>query len=173
MALPQPISISQQADQIRSVMADFTDARGGYTKVMANQRHLWEELVDPNANKPRILVLFSKEVPRGSFEFQDQLYRVDRHWMVIVVRGHGFKNEMIDGTEPFLDVLETLREKLRCIISISEEFPINYRGISPLPNIAQSQTANVFLDASVIEFTTANDIPQIYETNPNPIPEQA
>jgi hypothetical protein len=161
MSLNRPPSIKEQAGIIQQVMAEYTDPRGGYAKVLANQRHLWEELVDPNIEKPRVLIIYNGESSRGGFNQANTLHRVDRQWMVVVVQSHGFKNMMTEGVEPFYDSLETIRELLRGILNISEEFPIDYKSIKPLPGVAQTNTANVFLDAFSIEFSTANDIPAL------------
>lgn len=165
MSLTVPPKISDQAEIIRQVLAEYTDTRGGYSKVMANMAHLWEELFVVS-EKPRCLVVYNGEDSRGGFNQANTLHRVDRQWQVVVVRGHGFKNLMSEGTEPFYDSLETIREIIRKLLNISEEFPIDYKAIKPLPNVGTGQTANVFMDAYLISFSTANDIPAILTEQP-------
>lgn len=163
MPLPAPVSISQAAQIIKEQLDDWAGAKGGSTKIIANVAHLWEEL-EVATDKPRVLICYTGEEARGDYERRGYLRRVDRQWQVVVVRGHGFKNRVAEGAgnaDAFYDVLEQIREKVRVILNISEEFPIEYLGMEPLPNLGPSQKANVFLDAVSMRFTTANDIPAI------------
>ena len=162
-ALP---TISEQAERIREVLATWAEERGGTAKVMANMAHLWEEIYAAD-EKPKILITWNGEVSRGGFNQANLLHRVDRKWVVVVMRAHGFKSAVSEpgptaGTAtPFWDNIELIREELRKMQDISEEFPIDYSGTSPLPNLAPGRGGNVFLDADKIEFSTANDIPEI------------
>ena len=166
MSLSAPISITNQAQQIGAVLASWAEPLGGTVKVMANMRHLWEEIY-LLTETPRVLVCFTGETARGSFNEANTLHRVDRSWIVVVLRGHGFRNAMsepgptIKEEQPFYDCVESVRDLLRTIVVISEEFPIDYKTTRPLPGSGPSQQANVFLDAYAIEFSTANDIPAI------------
>jgi hypothetical protein len=48
------------------------------------------------------------------------------------------------------------------MLSISEEFPIDYVGIDPMPGVpALGNAGNVFIDGYSISWGTANDIPGI------------
>ena len=136
---------------------------------MANLRHLWEEISATNDGKPSIFIVYTGETARGGFNQANTLHRVDRQWMVVVMRGHGFKNLMADKgdqTLSFYDVIETIRHLLRRMTNISEEFPIDYKGIEPMGNIGMNQSQNVFLDGFQIKFSTANDIPVVDENTP-------
>lgn len=163
MSLSAPLSITDAANQIAARLGEWAKPRGGEAVVMANMRHLWEEIRKMN-DKPRCLVVFNGEVARGGFQQANTLHRVDRSWLVVVVRGHGFANLMADvegDTEPFYDSIEAIRELLRTLVEISEEFPIDYKSTKPSPGVGPSEAANVFLDAYALEFSTANDIPAI------------
>ena len=136
--------------------------------MLANMRHLWEEIFMIE-DSPRILICYTGETARGEYEGggRTEMRRVDRSWQIVVMRGHGFDNlvdnpeSMAAGKEDFYDSVEIVRDGIRCMINVSEEFPVNYRSIRPLPSAAPTQTTNVFMDAMVIEFTTANDIARI------------
>lgn len=164
---PSPI-ISTIAAAIKAQMEIYAKPRGGYVKILPNMRHLWEELLVVD-EKPRILIVPNGETARGEYAGgrNTNLHRVDRKWTVVMVRGHGFKNMMpgneVNGIEDWTDSIETVRDGLRVLQGISEEFPNDYRGWSPMPNIGNSQAANVFLDAVSIEIFTAADIPAILE----------
>ena len=172
---PSP-TIKEDAEAISAQLGQYAAKSGGTCKVVANQAHMWEELY-PTAGldmKPKILIMCTGETARGEYAGGDRtdLHRVDRNWQVVVMRGHGFKNLMSesqgqDGTpgavQDFYDVLETVRDGIRVMSNISEEFPVNYKGIRPLPNVGPTPSSNVFLDCSVIEFDTAADIPRILD----------
>jgi hypothetical protein len=59
--------------------------------------------------------------------------------------------------------VETVRDLVRTMLGLSEEFPINYKGWKNLPAVARPGTANVFVAGATIDFSTANDIPEIKE----------
>ena len=163
MSLQAIASISDCANMIAEQCELWVAPLGGTVKVMANIRHLWEEVYSSaTTDKPKVLVVFNRERSRGSEQLRNYLHRVDRNWLVVVMRGHGFENKMakseVDLTDDFYRACETLRDRIRVITSISEENPLDYVGMGPLPGVAVPGTANVFLDAYQIEFNTANDI---------------
>lgn len=166
MSLPYPITIANEADLIKQQMESYAKPRGGTVKIMANMRHLWEEIFQAD-DAPRILICYNGETARGEYAGgqRTNLRRVDRSWQVVVMRGHGFKNLLPGneeaGKEDFYTSVETVRDGCRALLTISEEFPVNYKSIRPLPNAAPTQIANIFMDSYVIEFDTANDIPII------------
>lgn len=165
--LAEPITIWEQATQIKDWLGEWADAHGGECRVMANMRHLWEEAVNAMNAKPRLLVCFNGETVRGGKE-SNWLHRVDRTWVCAVIRGHGgFTRKNLETgigeTIPFYEVLEFVRDRIRVILSISEEMPIEYRAMRPTPGFAVPGATNVFIDGFVIEFATANDIPNIVE----------
>lgn len=169
MLFPPP-TILQQANIIGLQCRTFTDPRGGTVKLLENMRKLWEEIYIAS-DSPRILICFNGEQARGAFSVSNTLHRVDRSWIVVIIKGKGFNavedsgkgagSQVVGVAEPFLTSIEKLRETLRVLINISEEFPIDYKSIKPLPGIAPGNTANVFIDGYAIEFSTANDIPDI------------
>lgn len=158
-------------------MVVYAKPRGGLVKVVENESHLWEEIYNGGlvAKEPRIFVLYLGETARGEFGGGDKtaMERVDRHWMVVIMRGHGFKNLSAVGQgqpdkpgyiEAFSDSCETVRDGCRVLKGISEEFPVDYKGLRPLAQIGPSPTANIFLDCKAVEFDTAADIPSpVYE----------
>jgi hypothetical protein len=166
MSLPKPITIANEADLIKAQLETYAKPRGGTVKVLANMRHLWEEIF-LLTDAPRILICYTGETARGEYAggTRTALHRVDRSWQVVVMRGHGFNNLLpggeVAGKEDFYDSVETVRDGCRVLQTISEEFPVNYKSIRPLPSAAPTAVANVFMDAFVIEFDTANDIPII------------
>lgn len=173
MSLPERISITDQANMLGQHLSEWAEPLGGKVKIMANMRHLWEEIYQAIGvnNPPRVLVALVRERVRGG-EDRRKMTRVDRTWYVVVMRGHGFRNKMAKddgdgGTDDFYTRCEEVRDRIRVLLSISEEFPVEYIGMEPLPGAAgASNAANVFLDAYRIEFSTANDIGTVLKTNP-------
>ena len=164
MSLETPISLMDEANIIQGILDAWAQGHGGDAKIMANLRHLWEEILRLS-DQPRIMVCYTGEIARGGFNIANRNHRVDRQWTVVVMRGHGFRNLMAesrDGIEiPFYTVIETIRDMIRCITNISEEFPLDYKAIQPLPNAGPSPNASALMDCFQITFSTANDIPGV------------
>jgi hypothetical protein len=165
------VGADTQATALGQFLEDeYAMPRGGTVRVMESMWHLWEEVLKA-IDEPRILICCTGETPRGSFAEQDLWHRVDRQWTVAVVRGHGFRNltPQSDGDPPntvetLATSVETVRDLVRTMLGLSEEFPINYKGWKNLPAVARPGTANVFVAGATIDFSTANDIPEITET---------
>ncbi len=173
MPLDAPITISQQAKNLQAVLGDWASQHGGAAEVASDLKNFWVQS-GTNNDQPRILIVYTGETARGSFEKRSALDRVDRTWNVGVFRGRGFSAQRGDSLTknvvnaiPFYDVVEQIRDMLRSILNISEEFPVEFLNIKPLSQGTQ------IVDAYVIEFVTANDIPNIYTDtfitpDPNP-----
>lgn len=170
-SLTAPVTADVQAEQMAMYLDnEYAQERGGTVKVMESMWHLWEEILLAT-DAPRVIICCTGENVRGSFAEQDQWHRVDRQWTVAVVRGHGFRNLMPGeegdppaSVETLTKSIETVRDLVRSLTGVSEEFPINYKGWKNLPAVARPGTANVFVAGATIEFSTANDIPEITET---------
>jgi hypothetical protein len=171
--LASPPSIKKQAQMIGTwLFNSFAKPRGcrsDQVKIMANMRHLWEEIYNRTKDEPTILIVWNGEKSRGGFNQANTLHRVDRRWIVVILRGHGFKNLLPNPDanpeiqeEDFYDSVEILRDKIRVMLSISEEFPIDYVGIDPMPGVpALGNAGNAFIDGFSVSFSCANDIPGI------------
>lgn len=154
---------AQQALIIKAQLDAWVATRGGSVKVIANLSHLWEELMT-FSDAPRLLITFLNQVPRGDDQLSGPTHRVDRYWQVTVVRGHGFKNviaEPLGNQDEFLLALDQIEGVIRSLLNISGEFPVEYRGTRPMPQLADTKQQNVFLDAYSIEFSTCNDLPDV------------
>lgn len=165
------LSISDQANMIAAQLDEWAQANGGEVKIMANTRHLWEEVYKRAVDdKAAVLICFNRERSRGSEQLRNNLHRVDRNWLVVVMRGHGFDNKMaktnVGQTDDFYTACEEIRDRIRVIISVTEESPLDYVGMSPLPGAAQPNMANVFMDGYSIEFNTSNDLAAVVMTAP-------
>lgn len=163
------ITISFQLKALFDRLDAFAQPRGGVTKIMHNQRHMWEELttLPKDETAPRILIMYSGETARGGFEEAHLLNRVDRLFDMVVIRGRGFKNAAMDDplsggvVEPFSDSIETVRDLVRSMLNLSAENPIWYVSTKPLSSVLPSREASAFLDGMVLQFSAATDIPAI------------
>lgn len=166
MPLPVPPSISVQCQQIVDVLKPYATKSGGFADMASNLRDLWAQ-TSMASDRPRILVCYNGENIRGDFSVAAFNHRVDRQWIVAVTRGRGWNANRGDSlyktagnADPFLDVVEEVRELIRTMIGISEEFPLDYKRISPMTS------GNKALDSYAIEFSTANDIPAVLLQQP-------
>lgn len=175
------IKISDQANLIAQQLQAFVDERGGDVKIVANVRHLWEEVYKRAVtNPPGVYICFESETVRGPESTRNDQGRADRVWKVVIMRGHGFRNKIAKDdegggatqTDDFYSVCEDIRDRIRVIKNIAVEFPIDYRGMQPLPGVAQPNMANVFCDGYSISFATANDIGEVHEGPPQEDPEE-
>jgi len=118
---------------------------------------------------PRILICYMGSKARLSFEQKDTAHREDRQWMVVVIYGKGFASQLAEQQagmiESVYDSVESLRDLIRTMLNVSEEFPLSYNGIEPMANIL-GPNASFFIDADAISFSTANDIGVVSLTNP-------
>lgn len=173
MALKKSVSTADAALLIKVQLDAWCAKRSGTTKILEGIQHLWEE-ISIVQDKPRLLICCTGEESRGDAGIRGHLQRVDRQWEVVIIRGHGFKNLVAEGegdAMPFHTAWEQVRDEVRKILNIGEEFPaIEYLGSSPVPNLAPNQQANVFLSAQSLRFSTANDIPRLTTTVPNQQP---
>jgi len=166
MALPAPITISDEAKLIRDALQSWVSQYGGEAAIVSNLREMWNQ-ASINSDTPRILICYMGETARGSFSQLSAWHRVDRNWTVAVTKGRGYYLNRGDGlastdaTElPLYDVIESARDVVRGLQTISEETPMpDYRGIKPM------QLGNLVVDGYTIELTTANDIPSNLTTN--------
>lgn len=167
--LPSRRKVSWQLKTLRDALANYLKGHGGReddARVMANMKHLWEHLYVVQ-DRPRFLIVWNGEELRGSVDYRDTDNRVDRRFAVVAVRGQGFADPASGGKElPFVDVMEDVRDLVRSLTGISEEFPASYLGCKPLPNILPDKIQNAFADAYMAEFGTANDIPAIQDNVP-------
>lgn len=160
MALPQPITISDEATLIQDKLQEWVSQYGGVASVVSNLRDFWNQSAI-NSQTPRILICYMGETARGSFSQISPWHRVDREWLIAVTKGRGYYPNrgagLTDSTStetPLYDVVETVRDIVRSMQTISEETPSpDYRGITPM------QLGNLVVDGFQIKITTANDIP--------------
>lgn len=166
MPLASPPSILTQSAHIGQRLQEWATARGGLVEVMPTMAKLWERAYSAMSGQPTILVCFEREQIRGPFAEQDYWHRVDRQWVVVVLRGKGFTDihgEPQANEQEFYNDAENVRDQIRTILSISEEFPLNYKGMESLLVQTRPGAANTFLDGYAMRFSTANDLYEVTE----------
>lgn len=151
--------ISAQAKILAEAMQTLLDADKGRAVICNDIEHLWE-IAYQSTSTPRALICYLGETPRGDFSVAAALGRVDRQWVVALIRGTGFAATRGDGltsnvqnARPFYEQVEDARDTIRCLRSISEEQPLDMRGIRPMEKLDD------FMSGYLIEFSTANDWP--------------
>jgi len=163
MSLPAPPLISQQSLQIVQQITNYltTNQIAGKCVAASNYRDMWEQASQSTANAI-IYVCWNGDSPRGPAEIMRWTHRVDRDWALLVKRGRGFYSTRGDslnqtkGNEiPFYDIVEGVRDSMRCILSLSEEGLVEFNGVRPW------QLGSQILDAYLLAFRTANDMPTI------------
>lgn len=113
------MTISEQLEQIRDSLTDWSADVKGRVEIAADAIHLLGLLaVSPGA--PRVVVMFDSETKFGSNE---ELGKVERKFMVVVSRGRGFTLNPADsvtvgsaGGRPLYQLVEECREVLRAIV---------------------------------------------------------
>lgn len=160
MALPSPITISQEARLLKDELDTYAQQYGGTAEVVSNLKDLWAN-VHINSQSPRILIVYAGEVARGSFSQIEPWHRVDREWHIAVTKGRGWYTQRGDHLfnheqeeKPLYDVVEEIRDAVRWMTTISEENPgPDFRKIEPMSYGAMA------VDGYLIKITTANDTP--------------
>jgi hypothetical protein len=154
-------SIADQASAIRDWLGEWAVPMGGTAVVAFNYSDLWGQAAQ-SSQKPIIIICYMGESARGGFDIANATCRVDRSWAVMVKRGRGFASTRGDtltetkAVDPFYSHVEAVRDLLRRMLGISMELPtIDFKGIRP------ASQGGMIMDAYLIEFTTANDIPMI------------
>ncbi len=154
------MKISQQAKAIVQGVNTWAQANGGSAVVAADLRHLWE-IVRLQSASPRVIVCYDGERIRGDFEWASQAGRVDRRFIVALTRGRGLNlsrgdnlAETLQASRPLFDLLEELRDVIRCLRDISVE-DVMYTGVDSMT------IADVLADGYMIKFMVAADLPEI------------
>jgi len=167
MGLAAPLTISQTAQQLKSQLSTWAVTAGGKAVVASNTKDMWEQ-ASQNTQTPLVLICYNGETIRGERAVSAFNHRVERNWIVAVTRGRGWNTERgaslyttTANADPLYDVVEEVRDAIRVMTGISEEFPVEFQSISPM------SSNNKELDAYAIQFTVAADIPAITLTNPN------
>lgn len=161
MSLPPPlISISQQSLQIAEWISGYVTPMGGTSVAASNLRDMWEQ-ASQATDKPIVYTCWMGDQSRGG-DISRWVHRVDREWATLVKRGRGFyanRGDSLNQTKgnaiSFYDVVEGVRDRIRQILSISEE------GLVEFTNARAWQLGSQILDAYLLTYRTANDLPTI------------
>lgn len=170
---PAPVSgVDQVTKMAIWIDKQFSQPRGGRTEPIESMPHLWERILECG-DEPTVLVVPTGERLRGyrSLQEADRMGRVDRKWTVAIVRGRGFQmlvpnpeGALYGGKEMLVASIEALRDCVRVLADISEEFPLHYEGWEPIPPIARPANANIFVAGALLNFSAANDLPEVSRT---------
>lgn len=171
MSLPAPISISQQSLQIVQQVTNYftTNQITGKCVAASNMRDMWEQASQSTSNAI-VYVCWTGDATRGPNSIMRWTHRVDREWSILVKRGRGFYatrgdslNQSKGNEIPFYDVVESVRDSIRAILSISQEGLVEFNSCRPW------QLGNLIMDAYLLVVKTANDMPTITSTPQNQV----
>lgn len=156
------MKISEIANTLKGNIENFAQSRGGVVTIASNVRDMWETAFK-SSEKPRIIIAYAGEQIRGEFSVAALIHRVDRDWFVAVTRGRTFTvprgkglTESVQNAEAFYDVVEAVRDLIRTSVSITEELQPDFKAIRPM-----DLGNGLVVDGYVIEFSTANDLPNV------------
>lgn len=158
------MSIAYQATTLKDLLDAWAQPKGGVAKVASNLKELWAQ-ASQSSQKPIVLICFNGEQVRGPFATGAACHRVDRQWVVAVVRGRGFApvrgntlTESVGNVDPFYQSVEEVRDLIRNARELTAEPPIDFKAVKPM------QMGALIIDGYLIEFSTAVDIPQVTNT---------
>jgi hypothetical protein len=159
MALISPPKISDQLKAIKQYLQEqLTEAApGSVAAICSNLKDMWKQAFQAS-DRFKVLIVWKGDTVRGPFSQANCWVRVDRQWVVAVIHGRGYEAERGDSVPVLSDMVENVRDWLRSMLGLSEELPtIDLKGIT------QANQGNLILDGYLIEFSTANDIPMIFQ----------
>jgi hypothetical protein len=175
---PPPVTEASQLNVLcQWIDANFTMPRvpadgKPHTIQMESLQHLWQYIIEAD-DAPTVLACQTGEKSRvyGSKQNSDRSPTVDRDFTVAILRGHGFTTLMQTDKgvparkEMLVASIAALRDTVRSLTGISEEWPLHYMGWDALGPIARPQSANVFVAGALIKFSTCNRLGEVaYDT---------
>ena len=170
MGLPPVMEDQQLSLMCEWIDTQFMNSRRKSTDTrtfgMESEAHLWEYVYTVATEEPTVLVCLNGERQRsaGSLQEADRLHRVDRRWFIVLLRGHGLNNLMPQASgnparqETLMSSVAALRDTVRALANVSEEWPLHYEGWAPLRPVARPGPANVFLTGAELTFSSCNDL---------------
>lgn len=158
------MTISEQATNIVGVMQKWMQTVKGDVEVCYDLRQMWE-VASQASDKVRVLITYGGEEIRGEFAQAAILGRVDRKWIVALVRGRGFNTTpglalatSQQNAPAFYDQLDTFRDILRSIYFDPNfcENPVDFRNIRPIAYGDETP-----LNGYMVEFTVGTQLPAL------------
>lgn len=166
MSLPVPPTISKQSLQIVAWIQGYVAPLNGVSVAASNLRDMWNQASQAN-DRPVVYTCWIGDQSRGG-DIARWVHRVDREWATLVKRGRGLNanrgdslNKTVGDADPFYDIVEGVRDRIRQILSVSEE------GLVEFNSARQWQLGNEIIDGMLLTYRTANDIPTITSTPQN------
>lgn len=163
-------AVKDQLESMRYTLDTWAQQYNGKAFIASDLNHMWK-VAWQSSSQLRIICVYMGEVIRGDFKIAAATGRVDREFNVMLTRGKGFNQERGDsltkqvGNEPPLfDLVEEARDILRSLVDISAEAPVDYKGIRTM------QMGELILDAYIVEFSVATDLPSLADQPSNPAP---
>lgn len=164
------MTIAEQLKLMRDSLDTWANQNGGKAFIASDIAHMWQ-MAWAKPDSPRVILCCTGEEIRGEFALASATHRVDRQFTAMVTRGRGFNPDRGDsltdqrGTaRPLFDLVEEAREIIRSFVGVSVESPMDYKGIRTIP------MSDMIMDAYLIEFSAATDLPELSDQPDNPAP---
>lgn len=164
------MTIADQLLLIRAGLYQWATALGGMAQICSDMHHMWMQAW-VKSDTPRLLICYVGEDIRGPFSIAAATHRVDRTFNVMITRGRGFNPargdslvQTVGDAEPLFKLVEEVRELIRTMGGISEENPVDFKNVRSFP------LGEVIIDAYVIEFSVATDLPALADVPDNYVP---
>lgn len=162
-------SIATILQILQNVIQPWAAQQNAGRSVIASGTHdMWTQAFVAT-QKPGVVMAFVGDEARGSFELAAATHRGDFTFNVVLVRGRGLTSQRgdslvttVQNADPFYNLMESLRDKIRSITNISQEQFVDYKNTKSAVDIAESYGNRV--DSYVIEFSVAQDYPQLVDT---------
>lgn len=160
-----PVSAKHQISAIATFIRDhlllWAQDKAGTCVIVHSLTELWEQAAQ-SSQKPILYVCYAGETPWGEYNTRALTGRVKRNWIVVLKFGRGLTvnrgdtlNKGSQNAAPFYDWVDEVRDQIRSMLGISEDYGIDFNGIEPM------KLAGQLLDAYQISFSTQNDLPKI------------
>ena len=155
MANPNQI-ISSQLAILQQVLQEYVVSINGTVGVASNVQDLWYQS-SQSSQKPIIYICYAGETAWSNSNLSALTHRVSRNWIVRVKQGRGVTARRGDTVLEFVTIVEEVRDVLRTMQGISQDFGIDYEGTKYV------RLGDSVMDAYDIAFSTKNDLPQILQ----------
>ncbi len=158
------MDITEQSLKIQEAYKNWASEDGGKAFVCSDLKHLWEQ-ARVSVVAPRALIVYNGEELRGAFSVAAALGRVDRQWLVAIVRGRGMSadrgdslNKVVGNAKPFYQLVQEARDICRSMLGVSVESPVDFRSIRPM------NLGDQIVDGYLIAFSLVADLPFLVTT---------
>jgi hypothetical protein len=146
--------LQQISDEIYEAFANIGVVSGNVA-VVSNLLDLWNQS-QQNSQSPMAFVCYMGETPwSGGGNVAAITHRVRREWVIRVKQGRGYTSNRGKTVLQFVDIVELVRDTIRAMFGVSEDYGVDFSGIKPV------RLGDQVIDCYDVAFSTMNDLPPI------------